>query len=148
GQRLASTPIAFSLRNAANVDCATRQIRNSLHHAPVIEAVALEQSATAKVRFGSEADITHLPSNVRFTPESGHGSARPECPLCAISGLMHCSKRSSYLIASSAIESTSGGTLTPSARAVCRLMADSKLVDCVTRSSAGFSPRGCGSHER
>ena len=55
-------------------------------------------------------------------------------------------QQSSYPIASSAIESTSGGTLTPSARAVCRLMAAPKLVDCVTESSAGFSPRGCGSH--
>ena len=27
--------------------------------------------------------------NVRFTPKSGHWSARIECPLCAKSGLMH-----------------------------------------------------------
>jgi len=60
---------------------------------------------------------------------------------------MHRSKQSSYPIASSAIES-SGGTLTPSAVAVCRLIADSKLVDCVSESSAGFSPRGCGSYGR
>jgi len=30
--------------------------------------------------------------NVRFTPESGHWLSASECPLCAKSGLMQCSK--------------------------------------------------------
>jgi hypothetical protein len=33
------------------------------------------------VRFGSEADILQCPSDVRFTPESRHGSGRLQCPL-------------------------------------------------------------------
>jgi hypothetical protein len=31
-----------------------------------------EGGATADVRFGSKADIATSPTNVRFTPESGH----------------------------------------------------------------------------
>src|SRR6516164_8074696 len=38
------------------------------------------------VCFGSEADIGPLLSNVRFTPESGHGSAWRQCLLRAKSG--------------------------------------------------------------
>jgi hypothetical protein len=33
---------------------------------------AQQQSKTAHVRFGSEADISLSLANVRFTPESGH----------------------------------------------------------------------------
>src|SRR4029077_5654789 len=46
----------------------------------------------------------------------------------------------SHSITSSAIESTSGGTAMPSARAVCRLMTSSNLVDCNTGRSAGLAP--------
>src|SRR5262249_3137748 len=44
------------------------------------------------VRFGSKADIGEGATDVRFTPESGHCGVRLACPLCAKSGLMHCSK--------------------------------------------------------
>jgi hypothetical protein len=37
------------------------------------------------------AVMVACPINVRFTPKSGHRSWRWECPLCAKSGLMHCS---------------------------------------------------------
>jgi len=40
----------------------------------------------ADVRFGSKADIQPCLSDVRFTPNSGHGSARLWCPLCGKSG--------------------------------------------------------------
>ena len=43
-------------------------------------------------------------------------------------------------ITSSAIESTPGGTLMPSARAVWRLITNSNLVDCTTSRSAGLAP--------
>src|SRR5262249_26018193 len=33
---------------------------------------AWQQPSGSNVRFGSEADISHRPMNVRFTPESGH----------------------------------------------------------------------------
>jgi hypothetical protein len=33
---------------------------------------AEQQSRAADVRFGSKADISACPSNVRFTPKSGH----------------------------------------------------------------------------
>jgi hypothetical protein len=49
---------------------------------------ALQKSSSAHVCFGSKADIEARPFDVRFTPESGHCSAQPPCPLCAISG--HC----------------------------------------------------------
>src|SRR5215472_13043212 len=45
-----------------------------------------------------------------------------------------------HSITSSAMASTPDGTSMLSARAVCRLMANSNLVDCSTGSSAGFSP--------
>jgi len=35
------------------------------------------------VRFGSKADIGEGPTDVRFTPESGHRNSVVECPLCA-----------------------------------------------------------------
>ena len=46
----------------------------------------LKRSAKPNVRFGSLADITARSRHVRFTPNSGHLSARAGCPLCAISG--------------------------------------------------------------
>ena len=45
-----------------------------------------------------------------------------------------------YSITSSAIESKFSGTSMPSARAVCRLMANSNLVVCSTGRSAGLAP--------
>ena len=39
--------------------------------------------ACTQFSLGSGTDISACPRNVRFTPESGHPSARLECPLCA-----------------------------------------------------------------
>jgi hypothetical protein len=50
------------------------------------ERFAPHQSRAADVRFGSKADIAAPPTNVRFTPKSGHCGARLACPLCANSG--------------------------------------------------------------
>jgi hypothetical protein len=36
------------------------------------------------IRNGSKAEVTAMRRRIRFTPESGHSSARTECPLCAI----------------------------------------------------------------
>jgi hypothetical protein len=47
---------------------------------------SLKMSASA-----SWADISQRPSDVRFTPESGHQLRASGCPLCANSGLMQCS---------------------------------------------------------
>jgi hypothetical protein len=53
-----------------------------------IRAVAREVPVLkpADVRFGAKADMTGRICNVRFTPKSGHRSARWQCPLCANSG--------------------------------------------------------------
>jgi hypothetical protein len=40
----------------------------------------------------SKADIGLVAADVRFTPESRHSSPQLQFPLCANSGLMHCSK--------------------------------------------------------
>src|SRR5271170_5630680 len=45
------------------------------------------------VRFGSKADTTTHPIDVRFNPESGHECERSAHPLRATNGLMHCSKK-------------------------------------------------------
>jgi len=55
---------------------------------------ASQQNESVDVRFGSKADVTLLNFDVRFTPESGHSSRQSECPLCAISRHMQCSKNS------------------------------------------------------
>jgi hypothetical protein len=39
------------------------------------------KTALSNVRFGSKADISVVVIDVRFTPESGHRSARRQCPL-------------------------------------------------------------------
>ena len=43
-------------------------------------------SVAAHVRLGSEANIEGSPSDVRFTPKSGHRETPLGCPLCANSG--------------------------------------------------------------
>src|SRR5262249_35907281 len=45
-----------------------------------------------------------------------------------------------HSITSSAVESSVGGTATPSILAVQALMTNSNLVDCTTGKSAGFAP--------
>jgi len=45
------------------------------------------------ISFGLKADTTAYPSDVRFTPESGHVRRISSCPLWANSGLMHCSNQ-------------------------------------------------------
>jgi hypothetical protein len=47
-------------------------------------------SGCADVRFGSLADVTTSQSNVRFTPNNGHCSARVARPLSATSGHLCC----------------------------------------------------------
>jgi hypothetical protein len=47
---------------------------------------AQQQSEPAHVRFGSKADIGEGPTDVRFTPKSGHWLSVSGCPLCANSG--------------------------------------------------------------
>jgi hypothetical protein len=45
------------------------------------------------VCFGSKADIAKCPRHVRFTPESGHSSARVECPAKGMNGFSENSAR-------------------------------------------------------
>src|ERR1700752_556266 len=62
--------------------------------------------------------------HVRFTPESGHVRRKPSCLLWANSG-----HRATYSITSSALVSSDGGMVSPSALAVLRLSTDSNFVD-------------------
>ena len=55
-------------------------------------------------------DLVSVAVHVRFTPQSGHRSARRECPLSAKSALTRCSKKDRYSIPSSARVSSVGGT--------------------------------------
>ena len=48
--------------------------------------------ALSNVCFGSKADVTLLNFDVRFTPESGHGSAVIACPLWAMCGRLRVGK--------------------------------------------------------
>ena len=98
-------------------------------------AISARMSSGDDVRFGSKADIKPLNHNVRFAPESGHQAVSPRCPLCANSG--HWSLHS---ITSSASARMRSGIARPSAFAVLTLSTNSNPVDCITGSSAGFSP--------
>src|SRR5262245_57574933 len=62
------------------------------------EPAALRDFSPVYVRFGSKADAAACFGHVRFTPESGHQSARRECPLCANSGQMHRNKRRARIV--------------------------------------------------
>ena len=46
----------------------------------------MPKASNADVRFGSIADISACPCDVRFTPKSGRWNSVVECPLCAKSG--------------------------------------------------------------
>jgi len=92
------------------------------------------------VRFGSKADILHRSADVRFTPKSRHWNSVAECPLCAKSGHMQCSKFGAYSITSSAATCRVCGTVRPSALAVLRLITKSNLIGCSTGRSAGRVP--------
>jgi hypothetical protein len=125
---------------------ATTQTRSPQHHARVIKDAAgqlqCSSQAPSNVCFGSKAD---KPSRAKIhrcplLSESGQTRVRSDCPLCANTGLMHCSKRHLYSITSSARESRVGGTVRPSALAVLRLMTSSNLVGCSTGRSPGLAP--------
>ena len=92
------------------------------------------------VRFGSKADIAAPPTNVRFTPKSGHPPTRLECPLCAKSGHYAAQQKERYSITSSARATNDGGTSRPSILAVVRLIMKSNLVGCSTGRSPGLAP--------
>src|SRR5713226_5119501 len=57
-----------------------------------------------------------------------------------VSNLHISGSREPYSITSSARASSEGGTVSPRALAVFRLMTSSNLVGCITGKSAGFSP--------
>src|SRR5262249_42109456 len=72
--------------------------RPSITGLSAVQGRASQQKGAAHVRFGSKADIGAPPSNVRFTPESGHRNSVLECLLCAKSGhsTWHVSQRRSH----------------------------------------------------
>jgi hypothetical protein len=87
------------------------------------------------VRCGSQADMPWSNRDVRFTPESGHPSASSRCQLCAKSR-----HQRAHSTRSSAMESTLGGIVSPSALAVVRLIVSSNFVGCWTGRSDGLAP--------
>jgi len=89
-------------------------------HAAQAHGEAGVTPAVGNVRFGSKADIARDQLNVRFTPKSGHS------PL--------------HSITSSAMASTSGGIVRPSAFAVFRLRTSSNFVGSCTGKSLGLVP--------
>ena len=100
----------------------------------------MPKASNADVRFGSIADISAWPCDVRFTPKSGHWWSEFGCPLCAKSRHSALRKERRYSITLSALTMTDSGTVRPSAFAVLRLMTSSNLVGCSTGRSAGLAP--------
>src|SRR6266403_4300548 len=76
----------------------------------------------------------------RFTPELGHCSSQSACLKRATNGLMHCNIQDRYSITSSAVASSEGGIVRPSAFALLRLTISSNLVGCSTGRSPAFAP--------
>ena len=67
---------------------------------------------------GYKRKVTVASINVRFTPESGHWLSVSGRLLCAKSGHYAVQQIAAYSITSSAVESSDGGTVTPSILAV------------------------------
>src|SRR5258705_13823781 len=82
-----------------------------------------------KAKYSSGADV------FRFTPESGLKSDIAPWPFRASNG-----SHLVYSITSSARPSSEGGTVSPRALAVLRLITSSNLTGCSIGKSAGFSP--------
>ena len=78
--------------------------------------------------------------DVRFTSKSGHWNSLAKRPLCAKSRHSALQQKRCYSITSSARASNVGGTSSPRALAVFRLITSSYLVGCWTGNSAGFAP--------
>src|SRR5947207_15453070 len=92
---------------------------------------------TASVELGipcDKADVTWARRGVRFLGKSGHDA---DCPT-SLTRSSHGGL--AYSITSSARARIDGGTMTPSAFAVLRLMTNSKMVGCMTGRSAGLAP--------
>ena len=89
---------------------------------------------------GSFASFLPRTPDVHLSPDSG-GIADISQPLLgANSGLVCRSTKSSYSMTSSAMESKSGGIVSPRALAVCMLITNWNLVGCKTGRSLVFSP--------
>src|SRR5262249_54784766 len=84
--------------------------------------LAQQQFCEAHVRFGSKADISECPSDVCFTPNSGHWLSGSRCPLCAKSR-----HQPTHSMTSSARTSNEGGMLSPRAFAVVRFISNSNF---------------------
>jgi hypothetical protein len=80
------------------------------------------------VRCGSKGDLAAPKWDLRYASESGLKSDIVGGPFRAMKRLMHRSKQRRYSTTSSARASKFGGTVSPSAFAVLRLMASSYLV--------------------
>ena len=75
-----------SRRRIASPEIRTKRMSIFLQHGMAGHKMVLRRSNMANVRFGSKADISPCPRDVRFTPESRHRNSVVECPLCAKSG--------------------------------------------------------------
>ena len=89
---------------------------------------------------GSKPEAVLLERHVRSALKSRHRQTTLACPVRATNGLMHCNIQDRYSITSSAVASSEGGIVRPSAFALLRLTISSNLVGCSTGRSPGFAP--------
>jgi hypothetical protein len=92
------------------------------------------------VRNGSLADLAGGKIRVRVASDSGHRGGRDRCPLSAKTGREQVQQKISYSIASSAVASSKGGTLTPSAAEVFKLITRSNFSGRCIGKSLGLAP--------
>jgi hypothetical protein len=116
-------------------------IRPSDQRSPIsITSIALPRSP---VSLSSGDEVPHIFTRKphlqpgEFLISSAKRLLQQYLPKAAVST---CSKQQPYSISSSASNCRELGTSIPNALAVCRLMTNSNLVDCMTGSSAGFAP--------
>ena len=90
--------------------------------------------------FGHQRWISECPSWSAYPPILSVIADIGRQPGSAKTGREQLQQMASYSITSSASASSAGGTLRRSILAVCRLMTNSNLLDCITGKSAGFAP--------
>src|SRR5260370_30122638 len=105
-----------------------------------IEAYRTAAGLGATSELGQNRKYSLRADDVRSTPESGLKSDIRPCPKSATNGLMHCNIQDRYSITSSAVASSEGRIVRPSAFALLRLTISSNLVGCSTGRSPGFAP--------
>src|SRR3974377_1355376 len=88
-----SSSIESSKISRSRLDPGGVTLNINAHSTALFAYQVLRNSSGSLAIFAAIRRALSRVSNVRFTPKSGHRNSVVECPLCAKSGHMQCSKR-------------------------------------------------------